>query len=185
MSKARVPVGVPGAEFIGPMHLVEVGNRQVCRGAERAAEPIQAGRASRVSRPSSGRWGKVRGFEPVPAAVEAGLRRGGCYELDWHARIRSHRSSLGQPVMTLPESPVDAQLRVTGVRLPAVHAVRLRQDGYPVGHGWARHPACGFWWAGDRCGQVPVCPGRGDGGRDRRRGTSGYPTNLKGPGFLV
>jgi hypothetical protein len=99
MSKARVPVGVPGAEFIGPMHLLDVGNHQVGQGAQRAAEPIQAGRASRVSRPSSGRWGNVRGFEPVPAAVEAGNRRGGSYEVDWHARIADHtgRVLVNQP----------------------------------------------------------------------------------------
>ena len=35
--------------------------------------------------------------------------------------------------MTLPESPVDAQLRVTGVRLPAVHALRLSEMGIRLG----------------------------------------------------
>jgi hypothetical protein len=99
MSKARVPVGVPGAEFIGPMHVLEVGNGQVGRGAQRAADPIQAGRPSRVSRSRSGRWGKVRGLESVPAAVQAGHRRGGSYEVDWHARIADHigRVLVNQP----------------------------------------------------------------------------------------
>jgi ferrous iron transport protein A len=35
--------------------------------------------------------------------------------------------------MTLPESPVDAQLRVIGVRLPAADALRLSEMGIRCG----------------------------------------------------
>ena len=35
--------------------------------------------------------------------------------------------------MTLPESPVGAELRVTGVRLPAADAFRLKEMGIRMG----------------------------------------------------
>jgi ferrous iron transport protein A len=35
--------------------------------------------------------------------------------------------------MTLPESPLDAELRVTGVRLPAADAFRLEEMGVRLG----------------------------------------------------
>jgi ferrous iron transport protein A len=35
--------------------------------------------------------------------------------------------------MTLPESPMGAEMRVTGVRLPAAHAFRLGEMGIRLG----------------------------------------------------
>ena len=47
-------------------------------------------------------------------------------------RLLSSYDALGRPV-TLPESPVGAQLRVTGVRLAAVDAFRLSEMGIRLG----------------------------------------------------